>query len=340
MAVDLLAPPAVSRRSSANSLSWLWCSLVLTLGSLGVAAALAPAIGADPSSGLAALLVLGSSVHIAATGWLFSFRDVRRHARANPSRYLFVPAVLVALGAILAAGLSRHDLDLALLAYFGWQFHHYQRQNLGITALAARSSRVASLTTSERRCLTTAGWLGVVGLVVRPEVLQLTTLDWHPALPFHVAALGFAACGLLGVGVLARRASKDRPAGFCATYLAALCFPLPIFLFSSPYAAVGGMTVAHGLQYLLLVGMVAGGPPTKSRVNRGLAGFAVTALVGGIAVNRLSHLHAGGAASRAVYGGYLGIVMTHFVLDAGLWRLRDPFPRQFLAARLPGVISR
>jgi hypothetical protein len=27
--------------------------------------------------------------------------------------------------------------------------------------------------------------------------------------------------------------------------------------------------------------------------------------------------------------------MAHFVIDAGLWRLRDPFPRQFLTGRLP-----
>jgi hypothetical protein len=36
-----------------------------------------------------------------------------------------------------------------------------------------------------------------------------------------------------------------------------------------------------------------------------------------------------------VFGAYLGAVMAHFVVDAGLWRLRDPFPRVFLARRVP-----
>jgi hypothetical protein len=30
--------------------------------------------------------------------------------------------------------------------------------------------------------------------------------------------------------------------------------------------------------------------------------------------------------------------MAHFVIDASLWRLRDPFPRAFLAARVPGLL--
>jgi len=50
-----------------------------------------------------------------------------------------------------------------------------------------------------------------------------------------------------------------RPAGFCATYLISLFFVLPVLVFASPYAAVGGMTAAHGLQYLVLVSLVAGG---------------------------------------------------------------------------------
>jgi hypothetical protein len=48
-----------------------------------------------------------------------------------------------------------------------------------------------------------------------------------------------------------------------------------------------------------------------------------------------SHLHSGGPAERWIFGAYLGTVMAHFVVDAGLWRLRDPFPRAFLARRVP-----
>jgi hypothetical protein len=30
--------------------------------------------------------------------------------------------------------------------------------------------------------------------------------------------------------------------------------------------------------------------------------------------------------------------MSHFVIDAGLWRLRDSFPRRFLASRVPYLL--
>jgi hypothetical protein len=37
---------------------------------------------------------------------------------------------------------------------------------------------------------------------------------------------------------------------------------------------------------------------------------------------------------------YLGVTMAHFVIDAGIWRLRDEFPRQFLTSRLPYLLGR
>ena len=43
-------------------------------------------------------------------------------------------------------------------------------------------------------------------------------------------------------------------------------------------------------------------------------------------------------AVRLLYGAFLGAVMAHFVVDAGLWRLSEPFPRSFLAGRLPYLV--
>ena len=49
-----------------------------------------------------------------------------------------------------------------------------------------------------------------------------------------------------------------------------------------------------------------------------------------------SHLHLSGtAALRGVFGLYVGLVCVHFLVDARLWRLSQPFPRAFLGARLP-----
>jgi len=122
-------------------------------------------------------------------------------------------------------------------------------------------------------------------------------------------------------------------------YLISLGFFLPVFAFRSPYAAVGGMTIAHGLQYLLLLGLVAAGRRRAAGRALRLAVLANIALAGGAVLSAASHLHgAAAAAGRLAFGAYLGAVMAHFVIDASLWRLRDPFPRAFLAARVPGLL--
>jgi hypothetical protein len=116
-----------------------------------------------------------------------------------------------------------------------------------------------------------------------------------------------------------------------------LLFFVPVFLTSSPYAAVAGLTMAHGFQYLLLVGFVAAGSPSGSKL-MSLAALVNVGFIGGAVLAVSSHLHDDGPAVRALYGAYLGLVMAHFVVDAGLWRLRDSFPRAFLTARAPYLL--
>ena len=116
-------------------------------------------------------------------------------------------------------------------------------------------------------------------------------------------------------------------------YGLALLFPLPIFVFGSPYAAVAGMTMAHGLQYLLLLGLVAAGGKPRERMG-GVAALCALAVLGGAVLNLLSHLHGDGLPLRMLFGVYLGLLTAHFVLDAGLWRLREPFVRGFLSERI------
>ena len=232
--------------------------MALSAGAFSGAVVLAPPASAAPVRGLAWLLFLGSSVHVAATGWLYTLPDVRAHVAARPVRYAWIPAGLVVAGAVTAAVLSPAAMAWLLLAYFGWQFFHFQKQNLGLAALAASIHRVRPLGRAERRALMGAGGAGILGLLAHPGLLQLRVSPAAGSM-FTVAGLLFAAAAGSGVVALVRRPAADRPAGFCAMYLMALLFSLPIFAFRSPYAAVGGMTIAHGFQYLLLVGLVAAG---------------------------------------------------------------------------------
>ena len=129
----------------AGQRAWLWGTMALSAGAFAGAVVLAPPASAVPVRGLAWLLFLGSSVHVAATGWLYTLPDVRAHATARPLRYVWIPAGLIVTGAITAAAVSPAATAWLLLAYFAWQFFHFQKQNLGLAALAASVHRVRPL---------------------------------------------------------------------------------------------------------------------------------------------------------------------------------------------------
>jgi hypothetical protein len=337
------APPRLAGRA------WLWSSFALTAGALAVAIALAPPAGAKPVRALAWLLFTGSSVHVASTGWLLTVPEVRAYAAEHPIRCRWVPLALVAGAALAAAVITPASFQWMLLPYFCWQFFHYQKQNVGMAALAASVLRVRPLSTAERWPLQLAGWSAVAALTAAPGLLGLTLfgagtagqadLDLRrlAAAMSPIAAASFGLCVVAGLAAIARRPRSERPCGFCATYATSLLFCLPVFVFASPYAAVGGMTIAHGLQYLLLVVLIAGGGTRPARPVK-LATLANIALIGGAALSAASHLHDASPAARLLFGAYLGVVMAHFVIDAGLWRMRDPLARRFLASQLPYLV--
>jgi hypothetical protein len=317
---------------------WLIATLGLTVGAAVTAIALAPSGSAPVPEGLAFLLFVGSSVHVASTGWFYTVPEVREHMRGHRVRYVWVPSALITGASAVAAVTPVRLLYWLLLPYFSWQFFHFHQQNLGIAALAAASRRIRPLTRPERRVLRAAGVASIAALVTRPSRLQLPLPQEIRGGWLTVPLAAFAVCALTGLILLTRRPRGERSASFSAAYLTALLFGLPAFAFTSPYAAVAGLTIAHGLQYLLLMGMLAAGGPDQAGRPLRLAMLCNIALIGGSLLSLASDGLSSGAEARFSYGLFLGAVMAHFVVDAGLWRMRAEFPRAFLTARLPFLV--
>jgi hypothetical protein len=325
------AAPAAMRRA------WLAATVAATVCPFALAITLAPAAGERPVAALTWLLFVGSSVHVASTAWFYFLPEVRSHMARHRARYLWWPLTLVCGLAAITPMLSASALTSVLLVFFAWQFFHFQKQNLGVAALAARCTGAAALTRWERAMLIASGVGGIIGLLGHPALLQLATrrhADWV----FAAGAVLWGVCLLGGAGALARRPARQRAAPFVILYLTGLTFFLPVFLFDSPYAAVAGLTIAHGLQYLLLLGLLAAAPSQEGARRNSLLILVNLSLVVGLALNRASHLHSSVGVGRAIFGAYLGLVSAHFIVDAGLWRLRDEFPRNFLSQRLPYLL--
>ncbi len=314
---------------------WRWVMVVVTGSALLGAIVLSPSSSAEPSRLLAWTLFLGSSVHVASSAWFATQRDVRAHAITDDRRGLVWAPLLLVLTAVIIGGLLPASLlGWILLGFFVWQFHHFQKQNFGLLVLFAVSNSVGNPRLAERRAIVAAGLCGIAALIANPTLLQLHL--YRPIINLRLIALAAYGIVLLaGSSALLHRPRIARPPSYCAMYATGLLFPLPIFVFTSPYAAVGGMTIAHGLQYLILMALVALGGKLTTDGRRELLRLCVIGLVGGALLSFGSHLHLSATPSlRSVFGLYAGLVCAHFLVDARLWRLSRPFPRAFLGSRL------
>lgn len=318
--------------------TWLFGTLVLTLGVTALLILASPDSGVQGPTRLQAVVLIGSSVHVAATAWFFTLSEVRAHARAHPLRFIVVPCVLVVATAVLEMLISPRRFAWFFVFYLAWQYWHYQKQNVGMAALAGISSRSRSLLPLERKCVIAAGVAGIAGLLAHPKLLGLTTYDTIRHV-FPIAAVAYVVVVVVGLLALVKPGQPRRPLAFTVMYLMSLLFFAPVFLFSSPFAAAFSFAIAHGYQYLLLVAMLAG----SSRLGRSrvlnLAALLLIAWLGGVALEHAMHGSVKSVVDRGLFGAALGVVMSHFVIDAGLWRLRDEFPRTFLTENLPYLLA-
>lgn len=304
--------------------------------------ALAPllAIGGHATTpvALGGLIFLGSAMHYAATGSLVTVQGVRQLMRRRPVRLVAAPVLAAMTSVVTMALVSSFGVDVVLYVFFAWQFFHYAKQNVGVASLTASGLRIRPLTATERHSLEGAGLAGVAAVIARGHLLELPTFP-HATDLFVASGFVFFLAVTVGVRSLVARPARDRPLGFTFVYLSVLTFSLPVFLFGSPYAALSGLTIAHGLQYLLIVSLVAT-PRQWSMASVVRAGMAVvTVLAAAVLIHLSAHVPSSTGGSRLLFGAYLGVATAHFVFDATIWRMRDPRTRAVFASRLPQLVG-
>ena len=285
--------------ATAAPLLWLGFGVPLSHKSTGgLTAALMPVI---------ALTGIG---HVGATAFFYFDREAVELISRNRLRFFLYPAI--AAGGCLAASWASSSLwSVVLIAFLAWQFYHYQRQNYGLIAFAAQSSGGGKLP----RELTWMLNLGAAAAVVR-----LTSTS-EAALVLGIAL--FFGSTLMFVELLRSLISRRENWLVLTFETLGWLFFLPSLISTDRLIGFWSYAIAHGAQYLIFMVVISGNR------RRGLIGLALFALAFAAVFIVFVKLNASGAG----FAVYTGLVMGHFMIDAKVWRLREPLQRQIIGER-------
>lgn len=277
--------------------------------------------------------------HVSATGYFFTDRRMRSHFNSQANQYYGIPVLLVVSVAIFCTFLNSTGLELLGAAFFAWQLWHYQKQNFGLLSFVCAGTDKVPLSIWERRTLALAAIAGILGFFHKGSVnlpqytTQLTFLYQAGALLYFAVPVSFM---LALVTNPALRKNRLRLAFFAL----GASFFLPTYLFDDGLLAIAlGYALGHGLQYLVFMGFVS----VKSE-KPFLSAFILFlfAFFGGLLLVRVMGAQYAMTYPYAnlVHGALLGVVMSHFVLDARIWRLREKFQREYLREKFSFVFNR
>lgn len=290
---------------------------------------------------IAFLLIIAVSTPHVVSGFAFYFdKEARPLLRSSKYRYVILPAV--GLASCSALGFFAHDLGeptvaTVVVAASLWQLHHFARQNHGVFVLITKSRRTPRPTSSETRI---GNWAEVGALLGALSYFRVTAGPY--VLPdqvfYFTSLLAFGAFAVAATLVVAYALRGEH--GGDGVRLACLAshvvFFLPLVLLSNPYVPVIALAAPHAHQYLVIMWHMrdgrAGAATSVKTMTAALVGLAV---VGG----GLLYLAVGLSFSSPVSGFFkgfaVGILAWHYIMDAGVWRLSLPAPRDYMLRRLP-----
>jgi hypothetical protein len=281
---------------------------------------------------------VGGHAHVSTTAFFYSDPEMRRHFQTHRVRYLFVPAILTVASGIAYMLVPEPQARYILLFFFLWQTHHYQRQNVGVLSFFAAGTDRIPLSRLERLSLEVAAIAQMLGLIKVYSLSRGTVFEPYTEQIFQLAQYIYLCVPVLVVAallitptILANRLRLVGLVAFSAFYL-------PGFIFNDPAAATLGYALGHGLQYLVFMYFVGASRPRRVVA---LATILVLGICGGLMLTYMTdhvvHTHWLG---RLIFGMALGIVMSHFIIDAGVWKLRQPFQRQYVKRAFSFVFER
>lgn len=257
--------------------------------------------------------------HVGLTSLFWIDPRYRAHMAGTPRPYYgHAVAILAFVVAGMAIGGSRFFENLAIMV-LAWNVFHFGRQNWGVLCLAAQGSGGARPGRLEFWACHLACLGGILG-VMPDRVLG----PFDAGLRVFGLALVLAGAGVALLAIRRGIAQGMPPLRLIMTIAAALFF-LPVYAF--PRHGFNAIAAAHTGQYVVIMTVLAADRTQGSRWVRigGMLGLA-TLYVGGVLL--LAQEWRWGEWSRTMTALGLTVVMWHFVVDAGVFRLSQPEQRR------------
>jgi hypothetical protein len=276
------------------------------------------------------LVAVAGPGHVGLTSFFYADPQMRSFFRQNPTRYIRLPIFCAIASGIVWQTVPEIYTANFLLCFLIWQTYHYQRQNYGILCfLNASTGSKVPITRLERTIVELSALAGILGMFKVSQIFSTTLVAPYMGYLYQIGLQILCGVGVLVIVAIATipaiRRSKLR-LGFlviCAV------FYLPTFIVNDPGAAIASYAYAHGIQYYVFMYFVAASHRQHINDNRIIL-LVCAALTGITILTIMSDRPLWGDFSKFVFGMYLSLVMTHFMVDAGIWRLRGAFQRTYM----------
>lgn len=292
-------------------------------------------------------------MHQLASWFFYMDVDAYRVMKGNKQFFFIYPLLAFAgCGAFFALAPGAAVAPYWVL-FTGITFHHFQKQNLGLYVLLTRRFHGLGVSQFERRLLVSGFWVGFLAW----KNVYTDVLD--PYLPeLQLLAASLQAILVVGFGVLLARRVREHgwehlktawPAYLLLLFFVGFFWPAFTLPSGTAFMMFGG---AHGVQYLVMMVFVSAG--YGQRLSRGfsrpiLHGAITVLVICGfllftvsfeglwqwiedlrVPVTNLSQERF----SDFTYGWLSAFALSHYIIDARMWRFSMQDSRDYLRERL------
>jgi hypothetical protein len=300
----------------------------------------APARGSGASmEDIFRLLLLASTMHVGLTAYFYFDREYRAHALKHSSYYILLPAAVIIASGLLTWRFTENGTTYLLLFYHAWLLFHYGRQNYGVLAFTSIATQSGRPLLCERLSLHLAPLGGIIGAhaVFAPFAKSVfapyVDVSFHLGIALTVSAVALAL--FAAVQHMIQGAPFWRP--FFIVLLS--LFYVPTFFFDNYFQSVMGYAIAHALQYFVFMFFLAAGTSNKTPARSIIAPIIGMLMVWGL-ILLMRERAIWGPLQPFIVGAATGLIMWHFVLDAGFWKLSKPWQRSRVQERYAFLFDR